>query len=88
MAGLSYRKQALRALARAPANVRARIRAKIALLAENPAALAGNIKKLQGREGYRLRVGDWRVIYEWRDGMPVILVILDIGPRGGIYEQE
>jgi mRNA interferase RelE/StbE len=41
------------------------------------------VKKLQGRDGYRLRVGDWRVIFD-RDG--VVLAILEIGPRGSIYE--
>ncbi len=86
MVRVLYRKQALRALAGAPADVRRRIRAKIAQLATDPAALAANVKKLKGRDGYRLRVGDWRVIYEWQDGMPVILVILDVGPRGRIYD--
>jgi len=86
MAQVQYRKQALRVLMKAPADVRARILEKIALLAENPSALANNIKKLRGRDGYRLRVGDWRVIYEWQGETAVILVILDIGPRGRIYE--
>ncbi|WP_035097604.1 hypothetical protein [Devosia sp. LC5] len=35
-----------------------------------------------GRPGIRLRVGDWRVIME--DG--VVLEVLEIGPRGGVYE--
>jgi mRNA interferase RelE/StbE len=39
--------------------------------------------KLQGREGYRLRVGDWRVILG-EDGN--VLNILDVGPRGGVYD--
>ena len=80
-----YTRKALRALMRAPADLRKRIHEKIILLAENPAALRNNITKLQGREGYRLRVGSWRVLYEWRDGRPVVLVILDVGPRGRIY---
>ena len=59
------------------------IRDKLRLLAENPHATNSNATKLQGRAGYRLRVGDWRVIYELVDDVLVILV-LDIGPRGGI----
>lgn len=39
-----------------------RIRAKILALAQNPTAPNNSVKKLTGVEGYRLRVGDWRVI--------------------------
>ncbi|MCM2357171.1 MAG: type II toxin-antitoxin system RelE/ParE family toxin [Geobacteraceae bacterium] len=60
------------------------IRDKLRQLAVDPYATNNNVTKLQGREGYRLRVGDWRVIYEIRDECLTILV-LDIGPRGGIY---
>lgn len=60
------------------------IRDKLRLLAEDPHAPNHNATKLQGRAGYRLRVGDWRVIYDIVDDRLVILV-LDIGPRGGIY---
>lgn len=59
-----------------------RIRDKIEGYAADPASQANNIKALQGRGGIRLRVGDWRVIME--DG--VVLDVLDIGPRGSIYE--
>ena len=59
------------------------IRSKIEQYADAPASLANNVKKLQGRNGYRLRVGDWRVIFD-QDG--VVLDVLQIGPRGSIYE--
>jgi len=42
---------------------------------------ANNVKSLKGREGIRLRVGDWRVIM---DDQGNVLAVLDIGPRGGI----
>jgi mRNA-degrading endonuclease RelE of RelBE toxin-antitoxin system len=42
-------------------------------------------KKLKGREGYRLRIGDWRVLYEINDGK-LVIVVLAIKPRGGAYE--
>jgi len=71
-------------LAKLPVNWRRRIVAKIREVAADPYAANNNLKKLQGRDGYRLRIGDWRVIYELHDDHLVMLV-LDACPRGGIY---
>lgn len=57
--------------------------AKVQQYADDPASLANNVKALQGLDGMRLRVGDWRVIM--RDGVEV-LDVLRIGPRGGVYD--
>jgi mRNA interferase RelE/StbE len=73
-----------KALARLPLNWQKRIVAKIREVAANPHAPNNNLTKLQGRDGYRLRVGGWRVIYELQDDRLVMLV-LEVGPRGGIY---
>jgi mRNA interferase RelE/StbE len=73
-----------KALARLPLNWQKRIVAKIKEVAADPYAPNNNLTKLQGREGYRLRVGGWRVIYELQDERLVMLV-LDMGPRGDIY---
>lgn len=43
----------------------------------------GDIKKLQGTESYRLRVGAFRVLF---DVNGVIIDIIDIGNRGQIYK--
>ena len=43
----------------------------------------GNVKKLQGIELYRLRVGDFRVVYN-SDG--VVLTVVKIASRGQIYK--
>ena len=40
--------------------------------------------KLTGREGYRIRVGDLRVIYTLQRGRLIVLV-LDIGHRREVY---
>jgi mRNA interferase RelE/StbE len=80
---ISYTKAAAKALARMSAKTAASIQGKIEQYAADPASLGNNVAKLQGREGYRLRVGDWRVIFE-QDG--VVLDVLQIGPRGRIYE--
>ena len=83
MREVSFSKAALQTLRRMPANVAVAIRAKITQYADNPASLANNVTRLKGRMGWRLRVGDWRVIFD-DDG--AVLAILAIGPRGGIYD--
>ena len=45
--------------------------------------LEGDIKKLQGTDGYRLRVGNFRVVF---DVNGIIIDIIDIGNRGQIYK--
>lgn len=65
-----------------PANESTHVIAKIELYADDPAALSNNVKTLKGRDGIRLRVGNWRVIME--DG--VILAVLEIGARGSVYD--
>lgn len=65
-----------------PRNEALKVREKILQYATEPQSLAANVKKLQGREGYRLRVGNWRVIF---DESGNVLDILDIGSRGSIY---
>ena len=73
-----------KALVKLPLNWQKRIVAKIKDVAVDPHAPNNNLTKRQGRDGYRLRVGDWRVIYELQDERLVMLV-LDVGPRGDIY---
>ena len=74
-----------KAIARLPANWQKRIVAKIKEVAADPYAPNNNLTKLQGRDAaYRLRVGDWRVLYELYDDR-LVMVILEVGPRGGIY---
>ena len=73
-----------KALSRLPANWQRRIVAKINDIATDPYDKHNNVTKLQGRDGYRLRIGDWRVIYELHDDR-FELWALEVGARGGIY---
>ena len=59
---------------------------KIKILSADPKNLANNIKKLKGKyqEYYRLRVGDYRVIYSQENDRLIILIIR-IGHRKEIY---
>ena len=71
-------------LQRLSSNVAKTIVRKINQLAENPYASNNNITRLTGAPGYRLRVGDWRVLYEIHDDT-LVIEIIKIGPRGGVY---
>ncbi|HEV3305768.1 MAG TPA: type II toxin-antitoxin system RelE/ParE family toxin [Candidatus Sulfotelmatobacter sp.] len=73
-----------KSLSRLPANWQKRILGKIKEIAADPYAKHNNVAKLQGRDGYRLRIGDWRVIYELHYDR-LELWALEVGSRGGIY---
>ncbi len=75
-------KKVLQSLARTDRN---RIAEKIKLLGENPDNPVLDIKPLQGEPYYRLRVGQWRVIFD-RDDSLKIIAIEKIKPRGGAYK--
>ena len=81
---LEYSKQAARALMRMPSNTAATLRAKLLALAQDPLA-ARNVKKLTGHPGYRVRVGDWRILYLLENGSLIVYVV-EIGVRGGVYK--
>ena len=83
MRELKYTKSAIRALRKMPANTAALIIVKIEAYAKDPETANNNVKTLRGRQGFRLRVGSWRVIMD-DDGN--VLAVLDIGHRSSIYE--
>ena len=56
----------------------------MAQYATAPESLAKNVKALRGEHGYfRLRVGDWRVVF--RDEYEVVAIIR-IAPSGHVYD--
>lgn len=84
MRSIAYSKDALRTLARIPANTAMQIRRKIESYAADPASQANNVRALTGRPGFlRLRVGDWRVIFS-DDGR--VVAVIKVGPRGDVYD--
>ncbi len=44
---------------------------------------SGDVKKLQGRTGYRLRVGNFRIIFDFAGN---IIYIEEVDSRGQIYK--
>lgn len=81
---LVFTKQVDRALRKMPRHTARLIREKLDQLAQDPYAPNTNLTKLQGRPGYRLRVGDWRIIYEL-EAERLLIVVLKVAPRGEVY---
>jgi mRNA interferase RelE/StbE len=69
-------------LDRLPDEVVKRILARLTGLESNPRP--PDVKKLKGRNAWRIRVGDYRVIYEIHDRELQILVIT-VGHRREVY---
>ncbi len=82
-AGLEFRPGALRALRRIDKATQPRIQGAIALLAADPRPPAS--RQLRGRPAYRLRVGDYRIIYSIDDGV-LLIVVITLGHRRDVYE--
>ncbi|MDQ4119776.1 MAG: type II toxin-antitoxin system RelE/ParE family toxin [Actinomycetota bacterium] len=74
---------AARAVRKLDPPARRRVQAAIELLAENPRPPAAT--RLVGGSGeWRVRTGDYRIVYEIDDGVLVVLVVA-IGHRREIY---
>ena len=71
-----------RQIRRLSAQTQDRVNRAIARLAENPRPPGA--KKLTAREGYRVRVGDYRILYQVDDEAKVV-IIYRIMSRGDVY---
>lgn len=76
-------REAAKALDRAPTNIQRLVLRKLRDLSADPYARNNNVKRLTGRPGFRLRVGDWRINYELLDNELVVLVV-KFGARSSI----
>ena len=84
---IKYSKDALKFLEKLDKKSVQRIRDAIQGLTKTPPE--GDTKPLKGYSDgrKRLRVGKWRIIYNYsQDGEITILIIIDIGNRGDIYK--
>jgi mRNA interferase RelE/StbE len=80
MKDVSFTLAATRQWLNLSADIRKRIDAKLTVYATNG---SGDVKRLKGRAGYRLRVGDWRVIFIEDKNT---IVIVAVGNRRDIYD--
>ena len=80
---IEFRPAALRELRKIDRSTQPRIQGAIALLAQDPRPPAS--RPLRGREGFRLRVGDYRIVYTI-DGGVLLIVVVTIGHRRDVYQ--
>ncbi len=80
-----FRKSITRDMRRIPNRDLRRILDTIHALSEDPRA--PGVEKLSGQERYRVREGDYRIIYEVKDDQ-VIVVVVKIGHRKDVYRRR
>lgn len=76
-------RRAVKSLARLPRREQQRIRAAIDLLADEPRPPGCVALKGEDR-AYRVRIGDYRIVYEVHDDRLVVLVVR-VGHRRDVY---
>ncbi len=74
-----------KALLSLPDDTKRRVSAEIDALAENPRH--PGVIKLAGRPAYRVRVGDFRIVFAIKDAELIVLV-LDIARRDKAYRKN
>jgi len=79
---VSILRRAQKELANLPSEAFERVRDPLRSLADDPRPLG--CKKLQGREGWRIRVGNYRVLYKIDDDQHTVEVV-HIGHRRDVY---
>lgn len=80
---IELRPAAARALRKLDPAAQRRIQGVIALLGQDPRPPAS--RRLQGRPGYRVRTGDYQVIYTITDEV-LLVVVVALGHRRDVYK--
>jgi mRNA interferase RelE/StbE len=83
---IEFTPAAVRQLGSLPVKIQRRVSSKIEALAADP-RLAG-CRKLKGAEDiYRVRVGNYRLLYQVRDDVLLVLVV-SVRKRGKVYKRQ
>jgi mRNA interferase RelE/StbE len=83
---LKYRRQARNYLARLPTKIKSRIVDKLHEAKDNPDDPNLDIDQLKGESGYRLGVGQYRVVYTLHKDR-LIIEVVRVRPRGDVYKR-
>jgi len=82
---IEFVKSARREFDALPVKIQTRTIEALQLLSTNPFSELLRFKKLKGAESlYRVRVGDYRIVYEVR-GAVLLIVVIKIGHRKDVY---
>ena len=83
---LTFLKSAIKELGKLDFVAQKMIKRKLELLAQDPAQFQNDIKALKGtfRGKYRLRVRNYRIVYQRKDEELIILVVR-VGHRKDVY---
>lgn len=83
---VEFSKRAEKQFLELPQQSQQRLRTQIDALAENPRP--PGVKKLEeSKNQYRIRIGDYRVVYEIQDAI-LLVILLRIGHRREVYRQR
>ena len=82
---VDFTKSASKELKRLPDHIQRRIRTALLALAADPFSEILKMKKIKGQESvYRIRLGDYRVVYDVQSALLLVLVIR-VGHRSDVY---
>lgn len=80
-----FQKSAFKEYKKLPKKIREKVDESLEILSVNPISEILRFKKIRGKENhYRIRIGDYRLIYSPQDGYLVVRVIR-IGHRKDVY---
>jgi mRNA interferase RelE/StbE len=79
---IEFKESAKKSLQKFPKKIQKRIQGVITVLETNP--LPPIAEKLKGRDAYRIRVSDYRIIYSIENNK-LLIVVVAIGHRREIY---
>jgi mRNA interferase RelE/StbE len=83
MKSVSFTPAATRQWFKLSADIRKRLDTKLTIYATNR---SGDLKRLKGTEGCRLRIGDWRVIFV-EDARSIIVIAVGNRGAGGCFTE-
>lgn len=82
---IEFKKSARKEFDRLPRKVQERVVEALKFLSESPFSDLLNIKKIKGEESlYRIRIGDYRLVYEVQTAV-LLVIVIKIGHRREVY---